>query len=1433
MYHIISRHSQIEKDNSTVYLEAVPDPFTRLPPLEPLSSIPALPPVTFEELMTRDEGVSRQLDHLLPNCVRLKGEEYRSSYRAIAKEEKIWTEEQLSAVSSFLSIHKVSETLEKKLTYARTFSFEAAIEENFLKRFEIPLDLWKSLQSIAEEGGAERYLRNQQLLHEAGVHTRRHIHEIESHLLQDEREDLTLKEKLLCLNTSKLFSSSSPSSSSDSSLAPAFILETDSISLSSLVLQVLETIDDPLVRDLLLSFKASLAKYKSKAEQACSANHSLEEKLRKALRFPLLSHPSSSSSSVSSSPYQRQSNSTTSLSSSSSPSLLFLHASSSSSPSQAFMEYTQSLSITKQRTSFSPSTFSSSSSGLSPEGMFSSSSSLHGKTSSPSAPSLLLSSSSSSLFFSSSSSSSSSCRSTPPTVSASPVVSLQDALEHAKDRMHFKKFLFKSIQVYRGLLRRLREEKEEDEGRIEGEGGEEEEEEEESEGEKKARSGDEIKKAFLHALIAANEAVEDLNRKVKILKEEQELLQNENSIELDGLHTRLLQARSEGEALDEVLQREKAQHLRPIQERLSAARREVQRQLGVLKSSWLSDIPSAEQIFKAMLEKDEEEYYDIGLGILYCLRLGIDILIQLRREEEEGTQFFRQLSQFLKLLSAQIQAWRRRRLGGGDEREGEERRKRLLNFLSIQEELGKKEKEKKDKDEEKKNIMIKKEEDERERKREKDDRIEALEDMERKEKRQDESSCSFSSSLSHVKKAIDATPRDLEEKKSQKNEEMYKDKKSKEHISGRSSDRIQLREDKEEEEEERRRRIIKDFLNHSSPLSPEETEVPRVHGEGRSVVVETSRSTSPRETQRLEENALRSSSSSPPKATDRKDLRSHSPSFSSKAKVTHEKSKKTENKEEEEERDPQHIKNRSSACSSGVRTPQQHPHHNLRSFSSSSSFSYENEIRRREHREQEEREEHLYKNEEVRMRFLLSKPSSYNSLPRQHCLLSDDRFAHDPVSSKDRVFLHPFERKEEDGVHRHLNLHSEEKEKEDEDQRYLPTLSKTVAGKEEAYLPHRNRWSTHSQDSMKSLIDRLLEKDRRSEDDDPFIIFLPPSELCLAHDKPDEEKKEEGRREEERVLTPSMNPILLEKGMNEVYVHRDSSTPPNLLSFEHVHGNSSSNSSSSSHNDSHDLEKEKNTHPYHREIDDYEGPTTAATALLTEIEEEEEDEVTPSINEEGEGDSVSKGMSLDGTKTDMGSTLAKKMNSMERGEGEEKERQLRENTKLEEKDTKKPADARKEGAIYERDSYPLDREVEKEDEKDNDHDDDRVVGEESMRVIDSWRMRIEGDASSRHRYQPTGGGEDRFKTSHPVSTSTANHRLSPPPCYTTTAGTTPTTGGGGVCTPEDFQRGKHQPLQQEEEEHDFYPYRRDLDQQREEERRVFFQEHLRASGFFF
>lgn len=68
------------------------------------------------------------------------------SYRATAREEKILTDEQLSAVSSFLSIHKVSETLEKKLSYARTFSYEAAIEEIFLKKFEVPSDLWRSLQ---------------------------------------------------------------------------------------------------------------------------------------------------------------------------------------------------------------------------------------------------------------------------------------------------------------------------------------------------------------------------------------------------------------------------------------------------------------------------------------------------------------------------------------------------------------------------------------------------------------------------------------------------------------------------------------------------------------------------------------------------------------------------------------------------------------------------------------------------------------------------------------------------------------------------------------------------------------------------------------------------------------------------------------------------------------------------------------------------------------------------------------------------------------------------------------------------------------------------------------------------------------------------------------------------------------------------------------
>lgn len=137
------------------------------------------------------------------------------------------------------------------------FSFLSSLSLSSLSSF-----FCSFLQSIVEEGGVERYRRKQKLLHEAGVHTRRHIHEMESHLLQDEREDLTLKEKLLSFNTSKLLSSTS----SSSSLAPASMSETESISLSSLVHQVLHTIDDSLVRDLLLSFKASLAKYKSKAE---------------------------------------------------------------------------------------------------------------------------------------------------------------------------------------------------------------------------------------------------------------------------------------------------------------------------------------------------------------------------------------------------------------------------------------------------------------------------------------------------------------------------------------------------------------------------------------------------------------------------------------------------------------------------------------------------------------------------------------------------------------------------------------------------------------------------------------------------------------------------------------------------------------------------------------------------------------------------------------------------------------------------------------------------------------------------------------------------------------------------------------------------------------------------------------------------------------
>lgn len=107
------------------------------------------------------------------------------------------------------------------------------------------------LQSIVEEGGIQRFHRQQKVLHEAGRNAQREIHEIDTTLLQDEREDQTLRENLLSLI--KLPSLSTISSS-----------EADIP--FRLIQQVLRTLDDSVVKDLLVSFKASVAKYKSKAE---------------------------------------------------------------------------------------------------------------------------------------------------------------------------------------------------------------------------------------------------------------------------------------------------------------------------------------------------------------------------------------------------------------------------------------------------------------------------------------------------------------------------------------------------------------------------------------------------------------------------------------------------------------------------------------------------------------------------------------------------------------------------------------------------------------------------------------------------------------------------------------------------------------------------------------------------------------------------------------------------------------------------------------------------------------------------------------------------------------------------------------------------------------------------------------------------------------
>ncbi|KFH04865.1 ALIX V-shaped domain binding to protein HIV, partial [Toxoplasma gondii MAS] len=288
--HIVQTHEQLERDNAVVYLEAVPDP-SRLTPLEHASCV-ELASVAIQDLQEVDAHAAAQLCQLLPTSVRLRGEEYATRYRAGVRDLKQRVSEELSGVSSFLLARQLPDQLREvalKLQEEKKVRNQPRADLTL----ELPPHLWNQIRAVQAAGGFDAYEEQQALLAQASVGTQRQLADIERLLEAEEAADEAFREESGGPPSDKkerLRTPDARGNCNESDLDSGDRLSDE----ESLMLLVPAS-------ELASQFRVSLDKYRSKAEQAQSANLSLEAKLREAvLPVPLCSSLRSPPSRVSS-----------------------------------------------------------------------------------------------------------------------------------------------------------------------------------------------------------------------------------------------------------------------------------------------------------------------------------------------------------------------------------------------------------------------------------------------------------------------------------------------------------------------------------------------------------------------------------------------------------------------------------------------------------------------------------------------------------------------------------------------------------------------------------------------------------------------------------------------------------------------------------------------------------------------------------------------------------------------------------------------------------------------------------------------------------------------------------------------------------------------------------------------------------------------------
>ncbi|KEP66570.1 UNVERIFIED_CONTAM: hypothetical protein HHA_256910 [Hammondia hammondi] len=270
--HIVHTHEQLERDNAVVYLEAVPDQ-SRLTPLEHACCV-ELSSVAIQDLQEPDANAAAQLCQLLPTSVRVKGEEYATRYRVGVRDVKQRVSEELSGVSSFLLAHQLPDQL-REVALKIQEEKKGRNQPRDDMTLEVPSHLWNQIRAVQAAGGFDAYEEQQTLLAQASVGTQRQLADIEHLLEGEEAADEAFREESCGPSSDKKKGTRTPDARgncSESDLESGEQLSDE----ESLMLLVPAA-------ELASQFRISLDKYRSKAEQAQSANLSLEAKLREAM----------------------------------------------------------------------------------------------------------------------------------------------------------------------------------------------------------------------------------------------------------------------------------------------------------------------------------------------------------------------------------------------------------------------------------------------------------------------------------------------------------------------------------------------------------------------------------------------------------------------------------------------------------------------------------------------------------------------------------------------------------------------------------------------------------------------------------------------------------------------------------------------------------------------------------------------------------------------------------------------------------------------------------------------------------------------------------------------------------------------------------------------------------------------------------------------